>query len=559
MIKKLVYIILFTAVPILAQNNDTPDMNYWIGGKMKFNYSFNLNTTGAGAGSGTFGGVISPSLRNGAASLFSNPAELGLMNYKEIIIDTKPPFSPTYFGLTKDDIIPADEIKSQTDEILEDTATFIFNPSNLRRDTEVEEADILHTGGFSSFALGIPVYDKFTAALGLTYPVDLDLKMLVAGINTSLTTEKRVGNNTTEIDMLLRTNVNMDMSVKMNHLSFGLGYSFFDYEDERQLSAGFSVNRYSARTNVNNLIFTDGMMVLNSSNEYYFNDPNDPNLDFEDGETNKLFWHYKGNYQAAEWGFKFGLYYNPGKISDVLKNLRFSFVYDNVPEITLTDEDAFSESYQPKFMTGKFTGEDDEALDIVVDSIDLAKPNLTVSTYNDFSSTVNLNMASSLNLGMDVQLGEHLLAYNFTKYFGETSYGFDKYRLGFKPNFGVRFGLDLKFPDDLNDNGGWSLVLIPYRLLFLDIDGIILQIFKKSTQYSNPHYRVGGGWMFGDAVVNGLEPDQQTDLEDALSMGLPTGFTLGREYTILNNIRIGVMVFSYPDFLLRYSVSYRID
>jgi hypothetical protein len=337
----------------------------------------------------------------------------------------------------------------------------------------------------------------------------------------------------------------------MNNLSFSLGGTIFGNERSDRLTFGLTLNRYEMTNNIDFNFHSDGMIVLNNSSEYYFNDPNDVNLSKDKGETNTLFWRAKGNFNSSGYGFKFGLNLSP---KETISFMEFSILYDYVPKFSMKDPMAVNESYQPKFFTGRLNGKDNEAMDIVIDSLNLAKPNLTVRTSNPFSDEVIISLPSSLTFAFDFKLGDHTLAFNILKYFNDYSYQLGQFKFGKKPTAGFKMGLDFKFPVNYE---GWNWTLIPIRLLFLDFDGILFQLFSDGTGYTNPHFRVGGGLIFGDAIVEGFnDKDQRKSLEDGLALPLPSGFAFGRQYTILDNLTISALVYGYPDLFLKYSFAY---
>ncbi|MFH1526529.1 MAG: hypothetical protein ABIG69_07725, partial [Bacteroidota bacterium] len=480
---KVTFVILLTAQFAFGQSSDTPVMQFFSGGKMDFKLNIGMNSFGAGNGSGNFGGVISPSVRNGSASIFSNPAELGLLKTTEFFFDTKMGFSPTALGATKDDIIAPDMMAESLDEILLDTTTFIFKKGSFRKDIEVNSVDLGLAGGMTAFGIAMPINNKLTAAIGYSIVADMSFGLFISGIATSLKTTKAVGSNDTEIDIILDADVLTDISLKINQLSFALGGEVMNNR-YGNLNAGISFNRYSAAENFFLDLNTNGMMVLNNSLEYYFNDPNDQNLNYGIGEQNDLYWKATGNFKATEWGIKFGTYYHYTDKKSFLSNFKFSLIYDYMPQLALSDKNASNESYQPNFLVGRFMGEDDDALGFVVDSINLAKPHLTKATNNPFSDKAIITFPSSLTFGVDANFRGHTFALNLIKYMDELSYEFAKYKVGLKANIGFKAGMDFLFPDKLE---GWNWALLPVRLLFLDIDGLVMQAFQSRTGYKSPH------------------------------------------------------------------------
>ncbi len=540
----------FFQTVIAQEADDTPVMQYWSGGFGKINLGLDLNLTGAGGGSGTFGGVYSPGLNNGASNLFLNPAALSRLESSNVFFDMKMGISNNTFGLGKDDLVSPETIQEETDSFFDDTDAFIVDNATSKKYTEFSDVEFSQPGGFSSFGLAFPVNDNFKLGIGYLSVLDISFNMLMNGVNTGLKATKTVGGNNTDIDIILSNNIISEFRLKMHQFSFGGSFEIVN-KNNSKIALGFTASNYYLNNKIYLDSFNQGMIVLNNSSEYYFNDPNDPNLRFDQGETNQMFFRSGANFTDNKWAIQIGAYFEPAGNNSFLSNFRFSFVLDVKPNFNIRDKNAFSESYQPKFLTGSPLGEDDDALDIIIDSLDLAKPNSTVPTDNVFSDSLLVEFPSSLLIGLDAQLGKHILAINFVKYFGEYSFKYADYYLGYKPSAGLRIGFDLNMPDKLD---GWAWAFVPVRLLFLDIDGLILQAFNKHTGYKNPHYRIGGGLMFGSPVVEGFEDSE--DLKNSLDTPLPVGFSLGRQYTILENINVGAMVFGYPDLALRFSFGY---
>ncbi len=539
---------------VFAQSSDTPVMSYWSGGNLNLDFQMYLNSTGFSPNGGTFGGTLSPALGPGCFSVFGNPAELGKMKKSEFLFDAAFGISTNTFGISNGDLISEKDIASSTDDFLKDTTTFIFDNNSFKSYTQVNNLNVtLRKSGFGTFATAFPLSSMFTVGFGYSRPFAFGLNLAVPNIRTALRTTKAVGNNETSIDVILNTDVNSKLNLSMSMLSFSLGTNFSAVKGEDNFYAGITLNKYSAFFRSYFNLYSNGMMVLNDNNEYYFNDPEDKNLDRTKGETNSLFWLANGNYSCSRWGVKLGFLLEP---QASIPFMNFSVVLDVVPSFVLTDPNAKSESYQPKFLVGRFSGTDDDALDILIDSLSLAKPNLTVPTHNVFTDSVFLNLPSSLNIGMDFKLGDHTFAFNFVKYFNEFSYRFGRYKIGKKVSSGIKLGMDFKLPAVYKD---WDWALIPVRLLYLDFDGLLFQLFGEETNYSNPHFRIGGGLMFGNAIVEGVEDkDQRKAFEDLLGMPLPTGLALGREYTVFNRLTVSTVVYGYPDFLMKYSFRLRI-
>jgi hypothetical protein len=123
----------------------------------------------------------------------------------------------------------------------------------------------------------------------------------------------------------------------------------------------------------------------------------------------------------------------------------------------------------------------------------------------------------------------------------------DKSTIGKTAQHGFGFGLDFKMKDKL---GGWNYLLIPVRLLFLDIDGLLMQAFRPYTGYTNPRYRIGASVMTGSEIASG----EFSNLDSALALPLPMGISMGRTYRVFNAADVGFTVFGFPDLLFRFSL-----
>jgi len=540
---------LFAFSFLMGQASDTPNMLYWIGGKLNIKLNGGINSSvGIGSGSGVFGGMISPNLNYGSTSLFSNPAELAYLKKANIFFESK-------LGAGISNMLSQSDMKKQTTDMLKDTTTFIFTPGTYRKDMEIGEQEIAQVGGLAALTGAIPFEDYFVLGGGFSTPVDFSSDLLINGISTDLASSKIVAENETKIDIILKPTILAITKLKVNRVSYGLAREVMNNQ-QGQVAVGFTVNRYDIRNFINLALDFQGMVVLNNLNEYYFNDVNDPSIDPAKNESNNLFFRAKGNYRDTRVGFTLGANYNPANKNNWLSRFNFSLVYNYNPNFVLSDNSALMESYQPRFMVGRFSGKGDDKFDVAIDSMDLAKPNLTKPTQNYFASEVLIKMPSTLTVGVDAKFGKHNVSLNVIKYFNEMFYQFDRYKIGKDMSLGIRGGADFVFPEELK---GWSWALLPIRFLYLDLDGFIMQLFKKYTSYENPHYRFYGGMSFGDPIVDGFsDKDTRKSLRDMMDLPIPAEFALARQYTIMKNINVGVMVFGFPDMFFRFSLGYNI-
>ncbi|NNE70791.1 MAG: hypothetical protein HKN29_10580, partial [Rhodothermales bacterium] len=235
-------------------------------------------------------------------------------------------------------------------------------------------------------------------------------------------------------------------------------------------------------------------------------------------------------------------------------------------DTALRDPAAFAEGHLPLFVN--LSGETDpgpfeeELLD--VERLNLAKPNLTRRTSDSLGTSVVFRQPSHVTFGMDIGMGAHTLTANYVLYGGELSlegtYGSDKgtpktFRVGKALKYEVRAGLDFRFPDRMR---GAAWLLLPVRLLFLDLDGLLFQALGGVTGYADPHYTIGGGLASGTGVVQGVERNVEEDLFRLLDGRVPTSLALARRYTLLERVDVGVTVLGVPDLFFRTAVTYRL-
>lgn len=545
--KILALIIVLSLAQVMFAGKDTPTMKYWSGGEINYNLNFGVNTMSGGLGSGGFGRVIAPGISFGPASIFTDPAELGLMKTAMVYIDTK-------FGLTNNTVgfDPTTElnkkISKSTDSFLDGTGTFLFSKGNPRSDTKVNTFTFGQSTQFGAFGLSIPVNDKLVLGFGVCYPFEFSSEFEFSGLRTKLQTKKAVSHQEVSIDLPLTMSFASNFNFNVNTISFGAASPILQSKYGTTL-LGFSLNRYEVREYVNMNLQVDGMIVLNKTNEYNFNDPKDPNIDADAGQRNDFYWLARGNFKSTSWGFRF---------SAIQQMEKYNFVValDIVPKFNLSGSNIVNESYQPKFLTGSVLSEDD-TLEVVIDSLDLARPNLTVATHNNFPNQAETRYPSSLTIGADAKFGAFTFGLNFVKYLSEFSFTFDKYKIGKDLNFATKFSMDVQLADKVK---GASWLLVPLRIFpFFDFDGMIFQLFGAYTKYSNPHYRMEGGIVTGDGIVDGIaKAEDRKSMKNALDSVFPTGAAISREYTIYDKLHVGVMVFGFPDFAMRYGLAWEL-
>jgi len=230
---------------------------------------------------------------------------------------------------------------------------------------------------------------------------------------------------------------------------------------KKRLSFGAALNRYQLTNERSLQADLSGLVVVGGADERYFNDPSDPNLNPDLGETNSFFMNAYGEFEATEYGLRAGLHY------EIYNEMSVSLVYNQLPTFQLKRENKVASAFVPVFMVG--TGDDilNGDIEVALDSLQANKPNLT--TERDISALVDdgeLELPSSLLIGFDIGLGKHTMAINYTRYLGDLAFTHGSNTYGKATAHGIGFGMNFKMRDRFSSAG--QVLSLPIRLLLLD-------------------------------------------------------------------------------------------
>lgn len=557
--KYFIVLLMLLQAALLAE--DKPKMVYWYGGKINLSLLSSINTMGGGQGAGGFGRVIAPGISYGPASIFTNPAEIGLMKSPVFYFDNKFAISTSALGLDMTKELNKSVSESTGDFLTDKKSAFQFTQTSTNRvDSKFNEFEFGQNSKFGSFALAVPLTDKIIMGFGVTYPIEFAVDFLLSDARMKISQDKNIGGQSMSIDMPLTANFAYNFGFNVNMMSIGLASEVLNTAYGKT-TVGFSLNRYEVSEYLNLNLQIDGMMVIKKKLEYHFNDPNDININREAGESNDFYWRARGNYKTDGWGFRLG-------VVQSYERYNFVAVLDIVPKFKMKDKNFINKGYQPKFLIGRAMGTEkkDSAgndvgdnLRIDYDKLQLEKPNMTSETTNQFSDEAETVYPSSLTLGADAKVGRFTFGLNLVKYLDEFSFKFAGYKMGKDLNMGTKFSVDVQLPDTLKRWG--YLIAIPR--LFIDFDGLIFQLlqqaFKAKVKYKNPHYRVEGGFMMGDGIADGFNNiEDAKSMRDALNTPFPTGIALSKEYSVFDRVTISTMIFGFPDFALRVGFGYNL-
>lgn len=526
-------------------DDDIPELNLWLGGDINLNLGLNFNFNGIGHASSRMGGVVSARVDNGAAALYYNPAALGMLQRHSVVIDGQMGYGTwSTSGLNQSILDELNtEIANETESLVNDPEVFNKQPDAFVQYSNVNSFRAGIPRKMSAMAVAWPINRYLTIGFGYSRPLDVRFRMQTSGLTTKIAQEQGTDDVSVRFDVLMNISSLTNFTLSMSTVSAGFGSQVYE-GNHGKVWVGANVQRY--RLENNRLVNTDlsGMVVVGNADERFFNNTLDPNLNFEAGETNAFFLQARANMRDDRYGFKLGAAYTSPR-----DRVNVSLNYQHIPEFYLSDENAFSSAFLPIFiLSDDLLGGD---IDVSLDTLQANKPNLT--TERDISSLVagvRMQLPSSVQLGLDVGLGRSTLVLNYKQYLNNFEIEYDGDLYGYKPDFGVGFGINHILRDELS----WkSLYYLPLRVLFLDIDGLLFQSLRQYTRYSNPQYSLGATMMVGGP----LDGADNSSINDALDLPiLPISFSMGRSYNILDAITIGTNIIAVPDLIFRFSVGY---
>jgi len=543
-----ILVMLASAPALFAQSDDEgdakPEMSLWRGGNVDLVFRLGFNSSNTFGSSG-YGGLLSPRIRAGAAATTGNPAELAALRTGDFIFDGSLMPVLTKGGFLSNEVgsILDDEVAGAMDEILDDPEQVNFLADGYRSHTRFRGVSGGIKPPFPSISLAVPLGRRATLGFATHQPINGEFQMLATGINTQIAQEQGSDDVSIRFDVLMNISIATRMTLNMNAFTTALGVRVLDGSPFGDLDIGVSVSQYRMSSYRNLEADFTGMVVVSRADERFFNNPDDLNLDFANGETNALYMRARGDFRDEGNGYSVGFTYRP----PVVRRVTLSALYTKMPTFRLTDPNAFGDAYLPVFAVGDDVLGGD--LKVKLDTLQASKPNLTTRRdINQLIEDMSVKLPSSFAVGADLALGNHTLTLNYTAYQGEMSIAFGDSYLGKKSAHGVGFGMDIRMKDRFTP---MSLLFVPFRLLYLDFDGFLFQALGRVTGYRDPHYRFGANLMLGE----GLHSKADSDLKQTLGLPLPTGLSLTRTYMLGKSVKMGFSTITYPDLLLKYSVS----
>jgi len=528
------------------------------GGFLQADIRLGSNLFGSGVGGGSFGRVQSAFQRIDGAVVFGNPAALSFVNHRQIGIETRFPLRNGLFGIGSPSLMSASTIRNRTDDILAD---FDFPSDEEPVYTKVSQLSIGQPRQLSAFWFTWPVNENVGIGFGYRQPLLLASSIRGGGLLATFEGRQNSGGVAEQVNFLSEMALSSDAHLQLDELSVGTGGLLERYYIG-SVWWGASLFRYSASASFNVDVHPQGLLTVSGTEQYFFNDPQDPNLDLMSGESNAFFWKMRAGYKGSGMGARIGLVHRSYR-----DRWGTSFLLSVPPTLHLWDPSAMAESWLPKFVDlgGAINNNTDDTIDLLdIDGLDLSKPNLTRRTRDYLGPQVIVHLPTSLTVGLDVPLGRHRLVVNVLRYWGRMAlrgdYGKESgevqtFLFGKKPTWGIRGGIDFARGDALSGYGFWT---VPLRILTLDIDGLLFQLISGPEGYANAHYRIGAGVGWGSPIVDGLENTLVSDAERLLGGLTPMSFSIGRAYTVHSRLDVGVHVFGLPDMIMRFSMAWNV-
>lgn len=521
------------------EESEAPELGLWRGGQASVDFFLGPHFLNGGIQSRT-GGVNSARIDGGAFLANGNPAMLGNLAKANVRINSRvglgTSLMESFIDITGE--LNA-QIATETESVFGNPDNFMQTPNTRVVPTEVSNLNAGIPATVESIAFAYPVNDRFAFSLSYTNPVLTDFQLRLNGLSAKLAQEEGTDEVSIRFDVLMNIAAYASFKAEMDITTIGMGAKILE-RGHHELFFGGSLHRYSVQNE--RLINTDlsGMVVVGFADERFFNNDADPNLNRDQSETNEMYFRARGNFTDTKYGYRAGLSYS------FYDSFGLSMLYVNNPRLELTDPNATSSAFLPVFVVGDDILSGD--IEVILEDLEANKPNLT--TPRDISRLVNpgvLQIPSYFEVATDLPLNKHTIALNYRQYLTDFEVGIGDGVFGKRNPFAVGLAADFSHSNTLK-NGGWAL--LPFRLLLLDIDGLIFQAFKNSSGYQNPHITIGGSVMMGE----GFAEEGASNFQSLMDMPTPLGFNIGRNYEILNGINMGFNLMGYPNIAFSYSV-----
>ena len=335
------------------------------------------------------------------------------------------------FSIDADEIIGFDtEIQPTVDDALIDYRT----NSSLVKYPRLE-AEVGQKSGLYGFQIAVPFnfYKKTTSVLSfkIGQPIFVDLDVINNGLITMIETSKSVGDQSMlihmKMDMLLQTK----LSVKSTDYTIGFAHKLND-----KFAIGLQMANTQIHTYISDKIITNGIMEL-AGNEYAFNDPNDPHINFDDGETNTLDQSLLVDFIGNSWKI------HAGGLYKVSKSFVIGLDYSHQTSAIIKGDMSVSQYKIPALNFEAMGSDDDDAELVDATLLNLSSLTATEKVENKVSDKMEIYFPSSVGFQMSYQKPIFESTLSLYKYFNSFGYNFLDEKQYHQMNFGINYQLTI--------------------------------------------------------------------------------------------------------------------
>lgn len=478
------------AASLIAQTDSDHPLAELAVSRLNLRFTLSGSLLGLGSGGSLAGrSVVWP--QADASALSWNPAALALLEKRSLVVDWVP-------GLTQDlsqleSLYDIDqEVRDQMDEAVADYGT---------DQSTVGYPDLEPVSGMRSsvagFGLGVPFRlggVPMGVGFGYAAPLLLNLDLQGTGIDALIDSEQEIEGSTRRIRMRTQASLTGAAEVAVNQLLLGWGA-----QPLPGLSVGVTASRYRVRARGRARANIDGIIEM-SGNEYAFNDPNDPAIDFAAGETNALDQVLASEFSGSGWGYKIGV------VQRIARGFQLGVTVELPQSITLEGYWS-SVTHEIPFLNFEDGDDVDEMIDPT--AINLAQLTLTQRREKRETHRLIIELPKAYNVGLALGGGGFSLVLRGTLYRGDLAYdlvGEERRGLKFKYGGGVTLdfryffiGASVALVDEIKPVGDvavptldipWSNVNLGFRIptpLHVWVDGIVAAEPTPSLRLSFRH------------------------------------------------------------------------
>ena len=546
-------LLLIGVVPRAQAQVSEPFSGRFDGGRLALDLHWGSNLYGSGISGGSMGRVQSALAGVDGAAVFGNPARLSFVRSGQIGFETRFPLHSRLWGQGADELDLSTDVGTTNDPLDSGEPTSTPGGSSYGRIGQPRQ--------LSAFWLSWPVSEHVTFGFGYRQPIRIGGDVRLDGMRMQLAGAQWGTAGTIGVNLVAELALAARGSLVLDELTVGTGGLLERYY-WGSVWWGMSAYRYQARVGFDVDASPQGGLSLTGGDPAYFNDPGDARIDTGAGESNALFWKMRGEWSGSGVGFRFGFLHRTYG-----EKLGTTLQFSVPPRLHMNDPGAMAESWLPVFvdMGAEMIPDEGESAFFDIDRLDVSRPTLTRRTRDYLGRDLTFRMPTSATLGVDWAFGGHRLILNGLRYWGrlglEGEYGRENgviqpFRLSARPTWGLRTALDLAGRRDEGGLGWWAL---PIRIIMLDLDGLVFSMMDDAVQYRDVRYRVAAGFTWGHNASEGVGSSTEDTVRSLMGARYPLSLSLGRSYSLMQRMHVGILVAGYPDTMFRFSVAYDVE